>query len=108
MHPAFDRPPYEHRSDHSGTGGEVVREQRDQEQIARLFESTGDLLATITPGGRFTLLNPAWEEVLGWTCEELLARSMRELLHPDDVEQTTAVMLTGRGHAAQLATLTNG
>jgi diguanylate cyclase (GGDEF)-like protein/PAS domain S-box-containing protein len=107
MHPAFDRPPYEHRNDHSDVGGVAVREQRNQEQIARLFESTSDLLATITPDCRLTLLNPAWEEVLGWTCEELLARPMRELLHPDDVEQTTAVMLTGRDHAAQLANFTN-
>ena len=33
--------------------------------IARLFEMTSDLLATISHEGRFTLLNPAWEKVLG-------------------------------------------
>src|SRR5712691_877034 len=58
------------------------------EQIVRLFEMTGDLLATVSPEGRFTLLNPAWEEALGWRREELLQRSLQELLHPDDVEQT--------------------
>ncbi len=36
-------------------------------RIARLFEMTSDLLATISLDGRFTLLNPAWEHVLGWT-----------------------------------------
>ena len=35
--------------------------------IARLFEMTSDLLATISLDGRFTLLNPAWEQLLGWT-----------------------------------------
>ncbi len=33
--------------------------------IARLFEMTSDLLATISLDGRFTLLNPAWEHLLG-------------------------------------------
>jgi PAS domain-containing protein len=34
-------------------------------RIARLFEMTSDLLASISLDGRFTLLNPAWEQVLG-------------------------------------------
>ncbi len=42
--------------------------------IARLFEMTSDLLATISLDGRFTLLNPAWEQLLGWTREELQAQ----------------------------------
>lgn len=79
----------------------------EQEQIGRLFDTTSDLLATITPEGRFTLLNPAWEEALGWTREELLARPMRELVHPDDVEQTSAMMLAGRDHSARIANFTN-
>jgi PAS domain S-box-containing protein len=40
-------------------------------RIARLFEMTSDLLATISLDGHFTLLNPAWEQLLGWTREEL-------------------------------------
>jgi diguanylate cyclase (GGDEF)-like protein/PAS domain S-box-containing protein len=107
MHPAFDRLPEEDRNDPANPGRDAVRADNDHEQIARLFETTGDLLATITPDGRLTLLNPAWEEVLGWTREELLASPMRELLHPDDVEQTMAVMLASRNHAAQLANFTN-
>ena len=35
--------------------------------IGRLFEMTSDLLATISLDGYFTLLNPAWEQLLGWT-----------------------------------------
>lgn len=79
----------------------------DEAQILRLFQTTSDLLATISLDGRFMLLNPAWEQVLGWTREELLSRQMRDLVHPDDVEQTAAVMLAGRDHAAQLANFTN-
>lgn len=76
-------------------------------QILELFHRTSDLLAAISLDGRFTLLNPAWEQVLGWPREELLQRPMRDLIHPDDVEQTAAVMLAGRDHAAQLANFTN-
>ena len=59
-------------------------------RIARLFELTSDLLATISPDGRFTLLNPAWEQLLGWTREELQAGPMHEFMHPEDVEETLA------------------
>jgi len=76
-------------------------------RIARLFEMTSDLLATVSLDGRFTLLNPAWEQVLGWTREELLARPMQELMHPDDVEQTLTLMLAGSRHPAHLENFTN-
>jgi diguanylate cyclase (GGDEF)-like protein/PAS domain S-box-containing protein len=75
--------------------------------IARLFEMTSDLLATISLDGRFTLLNPAWEQLLGWTREELQARPMHELIHPDDVAQTLALMLAGDSHPARLESFTN-
>jgi len=52
--------------------------------IARLFEMTSDLLATISHDGYFTLLNPAWEKLLGWTREELQAAAIHEFLRSDD------------------------
>src|SRR3989440_11933401 len=76
-------------------------------RIARLFEMTSDLLATVSLDGRFTLLNPAWEQVLGWTREELLARPMQELMHPDDVEQPLTLMLAGSRHPPHLENFTN-
>jgi diguanylate cyclase (GGDEF)-like protein/PAS domain S-box-containing protein len=76
-------------------------------RIARLFEMTSDLLATISRDGHFTLLNPAWERVLGWTLQELQAQPMQEFMHPDDVEQTLALMLAGGQHPAHLENFTN-
>ncbi len=78
-----------------------------QARIARLFEMTSDLLATISLDGRFTLLNPAWEQLLGWTREELLSRPMQEFMHPDDVEPTLAAMSAAAGQRAQLENFTN-
>ncbi len=59
-------------------------------EITRLFELSCDLLATIAAGRRLGLLNPAWEGLLGWTREELRARPLDSLVHPDDVERTLA------------------
>jgi diguanylate cyclase (GGDEF)-like protein/PAS domain S-box-containing protein len=79
----------------------------DGEQIGRLFEMTSDLLAAISLDGRFTLLNPAWEQLLGWSIEELKAHPMQELVHPDDLEQTLALTLAGHHRPAQFANFTN-
>jgi diguanylate cyclase (GGDEF)-like protein/PAS domain S-box-containing protein len=76
-------------------------------RIARLFEMTSDLLATISLEGRFTLLNPAWENLLGWSREELQSKPMREFMHPDDVEPTLAVMQAAGEQRAQLENFTN-
>ena len=74
-------------------------------QISRLFEMTGDLLAAISLDGRFTLLNPAWEQLLGWSIEELKAHPMQELVHPDDLEQTLALTLAGHHRAGAVREL---
>jgi diguanylate cyclase (GGDEF)-like protein len=65
------------------------------DSIARLFDMTSDLLATISADGRFALLNKAWERLLGWTREELQAEPISAFLHPDDVTQVLAPMLVG-------------
>ncbi len=75
-------------------------------RIARLFELTSDLLATISLEGRFTLLNPAWEQLLGWTREELRARPIREFVHPDDAEDTLGAMLDRDSAAIELENIT--
>jgi diguanylate cyclase (GGDEF)-like protein/PAS domain S-box-containing protein len=76
-------------------------------RIARLFEMTSDLLATISRDGRFTLLNPAWEQLLGWTREELESRPIQYFMHPDDVEQTLALLVGDDEPAAHLEHFTN-
>ena len=79
----------------------------DEARIARLFEMTSDLLATISLDGRFTLLNPAWEQLLGWSREELQSKPIVEFMHPDDIEPTLAVMQAGVEQRAQLENFTN-
>jgi diguanylate cyclase (GGDEF)-like protein/PAS domain S-box-containing protein len=75
--------------------------------VARLFEMTSDLLATISLDGRFTLLNPAWEQVLGRRREELMACPIEEFVHPEDVEQTLALLHAGREGPSRFEDFTN-
>ena len=74
--------------------------------VRKLFEMTSDLLATISLDGCFTLLNPAWEQLLGWTREELQSRPVDEFVHPDDDEQLLGPMRAGGGHPAEVENFT--
>jgi len=56
----------------------------------RGFDVGRDLLCVADAGGRFTSLNRAWEQVLGWSREELMSRPFMEFVHPDDVTATIA------------------
>lgn len=61
---------------------EEVKEAR--EELDRFFSLSVDLLCIAGEDGYFKRVNPAWEEVLGWTVEELTSRPYRDLIHPDD------------------------
>ena len=52
------------------------------------FEIDRDLICTINADGYFTSLNAAWERVLGWSREELMARPFIDFVHPEDVERS--------------------
>ena len=73
----------------------------------RFFELSSDLFATFSPEGTFTTLNAAWEEILGWSLDELRARQMQDFIHPEDVEQTMALVQTGRHRSAHFYNFTN-
>jgi PAS domain S-box-containing protein len=52
------------------------------------FRMCSDLLCVIGYDGYFIDLNPAWEDTLGYTRDELKSRHYSTFLHPDDVGPT--------------------
>ena len=51
-----------------------------------------DLLCIADTEGYFQQINPAWEQVLGYSCEELKAQQFIEFVHPEDREETLSVI----------------
>jgi PAS domain S-box-containing protein len=52
------------------------------------FDFGRDLLCTADAQGRFTSLSGGWEELLGWSSEELMSRPFVDFVHPADRERT--------------------
>jgi PAS domain S-box-containing protein len=72
-----------------------------------LFENPviGIRISSVAEGGRIVEANPAYQEMLGYSLEELRERTIFDLTHPEDVEanrQLYAEMRTGRHHSYQL------
>jgi PAS domain S-box-containing protein len=68
----------------------AARRARAQGELDRIFTLSPDLITVADFDGRFVRVNPAVEQVLGYTPEEFLARPYMELVHPDDRESTAA------------------
>ncbi|HEX6452818.1 MAG TPA: PAS domain S-box protein [Trebonia sp.] len=71
-------------------GINAARRARAQNELDRIFTLSSDLIAVADFEGHFTRVNPAVEQILGYTPEEFLARPYIELVHPDDREKTIA------------------
>jgi PAS domain S-box-containing protein len=71
-------------------GINAARREKAQDELDRIFTLSSDLITVANFDGRFTRVNPAAEQVLGYTKEELLARPYLDFVHPDDRERTAA------------------
>jgi PAS domain S-box-containing protein len=58
----------------------------------RLFNTTVNLNAIAGFDGYFKKLSPAWEQLLGWTNDELSAKPYFDFLHPDDLPGTKEII----------------
>jgi PAS domain S-box-containing protein len=66
------------------------RRARAQEELDRIFRLSPDLITVADFEGHFTRVNPAVEEVLGYTPDEFVERPYLDLVHPDDREKSAA------------------
>jgi PAS domain S-box-containing protein len=71
-------------------GVNAARRARAQDELDRIFNLSSDLITVADFDGHFTRVNPAVEQVLGYTPEEFLAWPYLELVHPDDRAKTAA------------------
>lgn len=57
-------------------------------EYERFFEVSLDMLCISSFDGHFKKVNPAFEEILGFSSEELCTKSYLDFIHPDDIEIT--------------------
>ena len=61
-----------------------------EDEFARFFAQSLDMLCIAGLDGYFKYLNPAWTTSLEWTLDELKARPFVDFVHPDDRAATLA------------------
>ena len=59
-------------------------------QANRYFELARDLMVTASADGYFKSVNPAVEQILGWSAEQFLAQPFIDMVHADDRAATLA------------------
>lgn len=76
----------------SETTALVRAQQSSVAERERLFEMTRDLFGVATLDGYLQSINPAWAKLLHRDESELLARPFSDIIHPDDLANTAAVV----------------
>jgi PAS domain S-box-containing protein len=64
------------------------RERENEAMLAAMFERTPAGIAMADLTGRYVRGNPMFLRMLGYTMEELADKTIGDLTHPDDVEET--------------------
>ena len=74
------------------------RKKAEEAQILnqRIFATSLDLILVTDRQGNFILASPSAEPLLGYRPEEMIGRSGKDFIHPDDLDSTRDEMRQGR------------
>jgi len=73
-----------------GVSTDITRRRLAEEERDRFFNLSRDMMCLAGFDGYFKRLNPAWEQTLGFTVKELLAKPFLNFIHSDDIDATNA------------------
>ncbi len=79
----------------------ISERKRIERELDQFFSTSLDLLGMADlKQGHFTRVNPGWQNLLGWTAEEICSKPWLDFVHPDDVASTIqAAGLLSKGEA---------
>lgn len=66
---------------------------QSEAQYRRVMNSVREVIYQVDMQGRLTFLNPAWEEVTGYSVAESLGRGGASFVHPEDRKQAMKVLM---------------
>jgi PAS domain S-box-containing protein len=73
-----------------GVSTDITERKQAEEERDRFFSLSRDLMCMIGFDNCFRTVNPAWEQTLGFSREEMLGKPFIEFVHPDDRAATLA------------------
>ncbi|MEN6438879.1 MAG: PAS domain S-box protein [Syntrophobacter sp.] len=59
--------------------------RRSEEKFRTLVENSIDMIYTVSLDGKFQSLNPAFEQITGWSAREWIGKDYSPLVHPEDI-----------------------
>jgi len=86
---------------------DLTERKRSEEEIEKFFNMTGYMICIASIDGYFTRINKSFEQALGYSSEELLSKPYLDFIHPDDRDQTTAVIEEKLARGAQVVGFEN-
>jgi len=78
--------------------------RKNEQDLDRFFTLSLELLCIADNEGNLQRVNPAWEETLGWTIDDLAKKPFLALVHPDDREMTLRAIEENATGSAALVT----
>jgi diguanylate cyclase (GGDEF)-like protein/PAS domain S-box-containing protein len=67
---------------------DVTRDKRNQHTLNRFFKLPMNLHGLFNYDAKIIKVNKGWENILGYTSEELVGKGVIDMIHPDDIAKT--------------------